>query len=122
MKPLFFLFISLISLSTFSSCGSDSGSTVEVTIPMGAMGLGASAFGQNPLTVQAGTTVKWINSDTMAHTSTSDSGVWDSGSIAAGSSYSYKFPSAGTFPYHCTIHGVVSMSGSITVTGTSSGY
>jgi hypothetical protein len=57
------------------------------------------------VTVTAGTTVIWTNSDPgIPHTSTSDSGVWDSGTINGGASYAQTFTTVGTFPYHCTIH------------------
>ena len=62
------------------------------------------AFSPATLTVSAGTTVTWKNDDTMAHTSTSDTGVWDTGNIAAGASKTTTFPTAGTYAYHCTYH------------------
>jgi plastocyanin len=34
----------------------------------------------------------------------SDSGVFDSGTIQPGGTFSFKFTSAGTFAYHCNIH------------------
>ena len=86
-----------------------------VNIPMNAMGMGPAAYGVNPLVVKVGTTVTWVNKDTMSHTSTSDTGVWDSGVLASGLSFSFQFSSAGTFPYHCTIHGAASMSGTVQV-------
>jgi plastocyanin len=48
--------------------------------------------------------VKWTNKGAVTHTSTSNKGVWDSGSIAPGDSFSRVFKKAGTFKYHCTIH------------------
>jgi plastocyanin len=75
-----------------------------VTIPSGAQSLGNRAFMPNPLTVAAGTTVTWTNTDAIAHTSTSDSRVFDSGTISPGGSFSFAFQTPGTFPYHCTIH------------------
>ena len=62
------------------------------------------AFGPNSLTVSAGTTVTWQNNDGINHTSTSDSGVWDTGAIPPGGSKTHTFSAAGTFPYHCNIH------------------
>ena len=90
------------------------GATV-VNIPLSAIGKGASAYGVNPLVVTMGTTVTWVNQDSMAHTATSDSGLWDSGMLIQGQSFSFVFHTPGTFPYHCTIHGVASMSGTIQV-------
>jgi plastocyanin len=89
--------------------------TVMVAIPAGAMGQGPAAYGVNPLVVSTGTTVMWMNNDAISHTATSDTGVWDSGILGPGQSFSFTFTQAGTFPYHCAIHGVASMSGTIVV-------
>ncbi|HVP35701.1 MAG TPA: T9SS type A sorting domain-containing protein [Terriglobales bacterium] len=64
-------------------------------------------FAFNPSTTNAvaGDTVRWTNnSASNTHTSTSDSGVWDSGILTPGSSYMRQFSTPGTFPYHCAIH------------------
>ena len=89
--------------------------TASVSIPAGAQGQGPAAYGVNPLVVAMGTTVTWTNNDSIAHTTTSDTGVWDSGILAPGQSFSFTFASTGTFPYHCAIHGAASMSGTIVV-------
>ena len=89
--------------------------TVAVSIPAGAVGRGPAAYGVNPLTVAVGTTVTWTNNDSIAHTATSDTGVWDSGILSPAQSFSFTFAQAGTYPYHCAIHGVASMSGTIVV-------
>ena len=62
------------------------------------------AFGSSTLTVPKGTTVTWQNIDGVPHTATSDTGAWDSGNIPPGGSKSVTFNNAGTFPYHCTVH------------------
>jgi plastocyanin len=72
------------------------------------------AFNPGTLNVSKGTTVTWQNNDGVTHTSTSDNGLWDTGNIGPGSSKGVTFPNAGTFKYHCTIHGP-SMSGTIVV-------
>ncbi|MGZ3687923.1 MAG: cupredoxin domain-containing protein [Bdellovibrionota bacterium] len=91
--------------------------SVTVTIAPGAMGLGPSAFGANPMLIPVGTTVTWINQDTAPHTATSDDGIWDSGLLQPGQSFSFQFTGNGMFNYHCNIHGAASMSGSIQVSG-----
>jgi plastocyanin len=89
--------------------------TATVTIPSGAAGQGLGAYSPNPVVVSAGTTVMWMNADSVAHTATSTTSVWDSGSIPPGGTFSRAFPERGTFPYFCTIHGATSMSGSVVV-------
>jgi plastocyanin len=62
------------------------------------------AFRPGTLTIAKGTRVRWTNKGAVTHTSTSNKGVWDSGSIAPGDTFSRVFKKAGTFKYHCTIH------------------
>lgn len=63
------------------------------------------AFSPATLQVAPGTTVTWTNRDAATHTVTSDTGAWpDSGGIATGGTFSYTFTAAGTYPYHCAIH------------------
>lgn len=71
------------------------------------------AFGPTSMTVTKGTTVTWQNDDAVAHTSTSNTGAWDTGNISAGGSATTTFSTAGTFAYHCTYHTM--MTGTIVV-------
>ena len=104
--------LSVVILALAASCGSKTPTTptptppaaVAVTIQVGARTLGNAAFGTSPVTVSVGTIVTWTNSDTLTHTVTSDSGAFDSGSLAPGAKFSFTFQTRGTFPYHCTPH------------------
>ena len=80
------------------------GPSSSVAIPPGALSLGNRAYAPDELTVAVGTTVTWMNTDSIAHTSTSDVTGWNSGTLAPGGQFSFAFQTAGTFPYHCTIH------------------
>jgi plastocyanin len=71
------------------------------------------AFGPATITVSAGTTITWQNNDAINHTSTSDTGAWDTGIIAPGASKTTTFSTPGTFPYHCTVHAM--MTGTVVV-------
>lgn len=62
------------------------------------------AFNPATVTVSAGDEVRWTNKDAVAHTTTSDGGIWDSGNLSQGESFSFQFAEAGEFPYSCTIH------------------
>jgi plastocyanin len=62
------------------------------------------AFIPDSIDIKFGTTVRWTNNSASLHTSTSDSGVWNSGNINPAAKYSFTFDSAGVFPYHCAIH------------------
>ena len=80
------------------------GPASSVAIPAGAATLGKGAYSPDDLTVDVGTTVTWTNTDSVAHTSTSDVTGWNSGEVAPGGQFSVAFQTAGTFPYHCAIH------------------
>ncbi len=71
------------------------------------------AFDPPDLTINVGDTVQWTNTDFAPHTSSSDTAVWNSGTLTNGQTFSFTFNSTGTFPYHCGIH--ASMMASITV-------
>jgi plastocyanin len=66
------------------------------------------------ITIDRGTVVKWRNRGDNTHTTTSNSGVWDSGNLSPGESFRRRFRQEGTFSYRCEIH--LSMTGTITVT------
>lgn len=63
-------------------------------------------FAFNPVTIiiSKGQTVTWTNMDSAPHTVTSTSGIFDSGSIGNGQTFSYTFNTAGTFEYSCIVH------------------
>jgi plastocyanin len=83
---------------------SPGGPSASVTIPTGAESLGNRAYAPDDLSVAAGATVTWTNSDSVAHTSTSDVAGWNSGTVAPGGRFSFTFQTPGTYSYHCTIH------------------
>jgi plastocyanin len=62
------------------------------------------AFNPSVITVAAGTTITWTNKATIAHTVTSDAGLFDSGEIGSNGTFSFKFTTAGSYLYHCAIH------------------
>lgn len=62
------------------------------------------AFTPATITVTPGTRITWTNTDAVEHTVSSDLGLFDSGPIDAGETYSQIFAMTGTFPYHCLIH------------------
>jgi plastocyanin len=84
-----------------------------------------NSFTPGALTVSAGSTVTW-NWDTcsggdpygngevcVAHSVVLDDGSANSGTQSTGS-YTHQFSQAGTYPYHCAIHGAA-MSGKVVV-------
>ncbi len=77
---------------------------------------GSQSYSPNPATVQVGQSVSWRNADSLPHTATADGGAFNTGNLSAGATSSpITMTTAGTFPYHCAIHGFT-MTGTLTVT------
>jgi LPXTG-motif cell wall-anchored protein len=77
-------------------------------------------FDPKTISVNAGDTVTWKIDGQNEHTVTADDGSFDSGDLKAGekTSFTFSFPKAGTFAYHCKYHGAAGgqgMSGTIEV-------
>ena len=82
--------------------------------------MGNFFFSPANLTVEEGDTVQWINTSSSYHTTTSGTGcspdgLWDSGLIAPGGDFILQFNNTGTYPYYCTPHCGLGMTGTITV-------
>jgi len=96
--------------------------TAPVMLRAATTDVGIVDFAYSPanVTINVGDTVHWVNNGSFPHTSTSGvsptpDGIWDSGLLGSGASYSRTFDTAGTFPYFCTLH--TFMTGTVTVQG-----
>jgi plastocyanin len=91
-----------------SSAGTSYGNQVTFTTVSGPglneVWIQGHAFNPDTITVAAGTTIKWTNKDVDSHTVTSDSAIFESGTIGNNGTYSHQFNTVGSFPYHCSIH------------------
>jgi plastocyanin len=104
----------------------DDNEEVIVIIPQDSSTLTDDAYRPNPIEVNTGDTVTWINEDFTSHTATSGSpesgstgmfgGTDDSPEIIGpeGDTQSFTFDEAGEFEYYCTLH--PSMVGTVIVT------
>jgi plastocyanin len=111
MRPNWF--VMLAGLAMVAACGGSSSnnpSGPQVTIS-------DFSFSPSTLSVKAGTTVTWVNQGPMTHNTVSDTGVWGSANLApptgggggygggtAGGSFTFTFPTPGSYPYHCSLH------------------
>jgi plastocyanin len=75
----------------------------------------------NPASIVVGDTIHWVWESTgpIRHSVTSGvaptpDGLFDSGEFVAGHTFDFTFMSSGTFPYFCTVHGIM-MTGSVEV-------
>lgn len=94
-----------LTLALGLSGAASAAETVRITIPADAETLGDEAFGPNPREIAAGTAVTWTNADDQPHTVTSFNGLFDSGPLDPGESFTYTFTQAEDYSYRCTLHG-----------------
>lgn len=71
-------------------------------------------FRPRTITIAKGTKVTWVNRGAVIHTATSTKGLWDSGNVDPGDSWSRVFKKVGTFRYVCLLH--LDMKGKVVVT------
>jgi plastocyanin len=72
--------------------------------------LGSNSYSPNPVEVEVGESVTWVNDDSTVHTATSNDSIFNSDVLFEGQSFSYTFDEAGEYPYFCDIHpGMVGM-------------
>ena len=83
-----------------------------------AVGISGFNFSPASVTVAVGDTVTWTNSDDVPHTATADGGAFDTGTLDNGGTNTVTFSTAGTFPYHCSVH--PQMTGTVVVEAASS--
>jgi plastocyanin len=111
----------LIAVLALAGCGSDSSSdsmspqsesgptaapAATAGTPVKSATVDIKSFKYKPVTVtiKKGGSVKWVNSDDAAHTSTADDRSFDTQTIDKGKAKTVSMTSAGTFPYHCDFH------------------
>jgi plastocyanin len=91
--------------SLFAYAKSASATTIDVTVgPNGDL-----VFSPSSVTIHPGDTVRWTWGSS-GHSSTSGvpgapDGIWDSGILNQGATFTHTFNSTGTFPYYCIVHG-----------------
>jgi plastocyanin len=61
-------------------------------------------YDPDPVTVQVGGKVTWLNQDSAPHTATAEDGSFDTGTLEEGKLKSETFKQAGTYAYICEIH------------------
>ena len=125
-----FLVTALVAVVFLGACGGDDTSSGDSTTTTtaadeathaGAHGATVTmkliAFSPESLTVDAGTSVTWKQSDPGVHTVTSGTvdqgtggvtekadGTFDSGKLETGKTFSFTFDEPGTYSYFCAVH------------------
>jgi plastocyanin len=72
-------------------------------------------FQPKELTIAVGSTVTWTNNGNNIHTLTSADGLFDSGGLLGGQSFSFNFDKAGTYRLICRQHGLNGMAAQVIV-------
>lgn len=73
------------------------------------------AYDPDPVTIEEGGKVIWINRDSAPHTATAEDGSFDTGTLEEGKLKSESFKEPGTYAYICSIH--PQMHGTVEVIG-----
>jgi plastocyanin len=107
----------LTSLLALAACGGASspstpagggggGTTTNADVVITINGInGGMSFSPAAATMRVGQTVAWRNADALTHDVLADSGTFDTLLISAGrTSTPITMTTAGTIPYHCSIH------------------
>jgi plastocyanin len=101
------LLISFGASSTFAA------SSTFVEITPGSIGKTDKSFFPNPIEIQVGDSITWINRDSAMHTITSGTGTPDGNFDSSGSghpfmtpsqTFSHEFGKRGNYPYYCVLH------------------
>ena len=114
------LFVGELANGAVLSIGQSANTTASVTIVVGAANNGvATPFSPVNYTAKSGSTITWVNKDSVAHTVVSMSvpsgaSAFSSGNIQYGNVYSVTLTVPGTYKYECSIHPW--MTGTIVVT------
>src|ERR1700730_18092863 len=109
--------LAVLGIGLLLALGPSLASATTFTVTVGNGGL---FFTPSSITIQPGDTIQWTWSSSV-HSSTSGSpgspnGIWDSGILNQGATFSHTFNTVGSFSYYCTPHGgCCGMIGTVTV-------
>jgi plastocyanin len=75
-----------------------------VTSDANAVNIQGMRFGSGSITIKAGESVTWTNSERMPHTVTANDGSFSSSALNAGDTFTQKFDKPGKYTYYCQYH------------------
>lgn len=119
------LITGLLLAAALAACGSSSSGGSAAVNPGSTPGVAAGPtvtikdfkFTPSTLNVKVGTTVTFVQEDSVPHNATgtgSDDVIKSSSALSKGQTYTVTFTKAGTYPYMCSIHPY--MTGTVVVT------
>ena len=86
------------------TAGGVSPAAANPTIYAGRVSVTSGGFSPAELLIAESGTVLWTNNDNAVHTVTADNGMFDSGDLGAGATYTFTFNTRGEYSYHCKYH------------------
>jgi plastocyanin len=99
------LAIAAVALGGCGGGSSNGGSQKQNAQSTGTVDIKGFKFVPATITVRAGGTLRFVNSDRAEHTATGNAtGSFDSGTLRQGQSKSVTLAKAGTFSYRCGFH------------------
>ena len=115
--------VSALCFALVSSCGGGGGGGGDITPPpppppppppstSNAITVADNTFTPSATTLANGTTVTWTWTGAAQHDVAFDDGT--KSAVQTTGTYTRRFTVAGTYNYHCTVHGV-GMSGTVTI-------
>jgi plastocyanin len=93
------LFAALASTACLAEEANNAGADPVATVSMD-----HNTFVPSEITVAPGTTVTWVNNETMPHTVVDSNKAFRSKTLAKDARFSFTFTTAGDFDYLCSIH------------------
>jgi plastocyanin len=93
------LFTALASTPCLAEDPTNAGAGTVATV-----GMDHSTFIPGEITVAPGTTVTWVNNETMPHTVVDSNKGFRSKTLVKDASFSFTFTTAGDYDYVCSIH------------------
>ncbi len=93
----------MAAMDTAAGAGG-TGATASTPVATDTVQIDDFAFSPATVTVAAGSTVVWTNDDSIQHDVAFDGGGIASRTLGHNDTFSYTFPTAGTYPYICSIH------------------
>jgi plastocyanin len=84
--------------------GGSAGAAPAAMVDTGRITIKDFMFSPMTITVKAGGIVTWANSDDEPHTVVSDAGLFRSGAVDTGETFTFRFDRPGTYHFTCSIH------------------
>ena len=119
MTKLFLSFSALLCLVTVNACSSEDTTPAATDTAVTTVQISSNQFSPAQVKIKVGETVRWTWGggvhNVVSGTSCTDDGKFKSGAPVGGGTFDQKFETAGTFPYFCTPHCSMGMTGEVIV-------